>query len=40
MKLGNNSRMAVAGKGDVKKINGVVHVFTDVYFVPELKKIF
>lgn len=38
VKLGNNTRMEVAGKGDVRiKINGIVHVVTNVYFVSELK---
>jgi hypothetical protein len=38
VKLGNNSRMAVVGKGRVKLlINGVKHVVNDVYYVPELK---
>ena len=38
VKLGNNSRMAVVGKGSVKLlINGVKHAVNDVYYVPELK---
>jgi len=38
VKLGNNSRMAVVGKGRVKLlINGIKHVVNDVYYVPELK---
>lgn len=38
VKLGNNSRMNVAGKGKLKLlINGVNLVVTDVYYVPELK---
>jgi hypothetical protein len=38
VKLGNNSRMAVVGKGRVKlMINGIRHVVNDVYYVPELK---
>lgn len=39
VKLGNNTRMEVAGKGDIKlMINGVNHVITEVFYVPELKK--
>jgi hypothetical protein len=38
VKLGNNSRMAVVGKGRVKLlINGIKHVVNDVYYVLELK---
>lgn len=38
VKLGNNTRMDVTGKGDVKLlINGVNHIITEVYYVPELK---
>lgn len=38
VKLGNNTRMDVIGKGDVKLlINGVNHIITEVYYVPELK---
>ena len=37
VKLGNNSRMQVVGKGNVKLVlNGVVHVLSEVYYVPEL----
>ncbi|CAJ2635927.1 unnamed protein product [Trifolium pratense] len=38
VKLGDDSRMAVMGKGSVRlKINNLVHVITNVYFVPGLK---
>ncbi|GAU39634.1 hypothetical protein TSUD_397220 [Trifolium subterraneum] len=38
VKLGDDSRMAVKGKGNIKLcINGVVHVISNVYFVPGLK---
>ncbi|CAJ2653193.1 unnamed protein product [Trifolium pratense] len=38
VKLGDDSRMNVMGKGNVKlSINGRVHVFTNVYFIPGLK---
>ncbi|GAU38535.1 hypothetical protein TSUD_320070 [Trifolium subterraneum] len=38
VKLGDGSSMAVRGKGNVKLcINGVVHVISNVYFVPGLK---
>lgn len=38
VKLGNNSRMKVIGKGSVKiKIEGRIQIVSDVYFVPELK---
>lgn len=38
VKLGNNSRMNVVGKGNVKLLlNGVNHVVHEVYYVPELK---
>ncbi|PRQ17740.1 putative RNA-directed DNA polymerase [Rosa chinensis] len=38
VKLGNNSKMAVMGKGNVRlQANGVTQVFTDVYYIPELK---
>ena len=39
VKLGNNTRMEVTGKGDVKLlINGVNLIITEVYYVPKLKK--
>ncbi|GAU41840.1 hypothetical protein TSUD_177510 [Trifolium subterraneum] len=35
VKLGNNSKMAVMGKGNVKmNIGGKLHVITDVYYIP------
>jgi len=38
VKLGNDSRLTVTGKGNVRmKVNGVTQVITDVYYVPELK---
>ena len=37
VKLGNNSKMSVTGKGSVKLIfNGKNHIVNEVYFVPEL----
>ncbi|XP_050126054.1 uncharacterized protein LOC126603292 [Malus sylvestris] len=38
VKLGNNSRMNVIGKGSVKLVvNGINHIVHEVYYVPELK---
>lgn len=38
VKLGNNCRMNVTARGNVKlMLNGVRHTITDVYYVPELK---
>ena len=38
VKLGNNTRMNVEGKGNLKLIlNGVTYVIKDVYYVPDLK---
>ena len=38
MKLGDNSRMMVMGKGNVKlHVNGLTQVITEVYFIPELR---
>lgn len=38
VKLGNNTKMNVLGKGNVKlDINGVIHVIQDIFFVPDLK---
>nr|KYP50277.1 Retrovirus-related Pol polyprotein from transposon TNT 1-94 [Cajanus cajan] len=38
VKLGNNTRMEVTGKGSVRlNIKGVTHIITDVFLVPELK---
>ena len=39
VKLGNDSSLTVKGKGKVRmEVNGIVHVITGVYFVPDLKK--
>ena len=38
VKLGNNTRMTVLGKGNVRLIvSGFTHVISEVFFVPELK---
>lgn len=38
VKLGNNTRMNVAGRGDIKiKLNGINHIITDVYYIPDLR---
>lgn len=38
MKLGNDTRMTVIAKGSIKvKINGIIQVISDVYYIPELK---
>ena len=38
VKLGNNSRMAVVGKGNVRmQVNGITQVISEVYYIPELK---
>jgi len=38
VKLGNNSRMTIIGKGNVRlKVNGLTHVVTEVFLVPDLK---
>ena len=38
VKLGNNSKMVVLGKGNIKlQIAGVTQVITDVFYIPELK---
>lgn len=38
VKLGNNTRMNVVGRGNVKlNVSGVNHVITEVFYVPELK---
>ena len=38
VKLWNNSKMTVMGKGNVRlKVNGLSHVVTEVFFVPDLK---
>lgn len=38
VKLGNNSSMAVTGKGNVRLlVNGIIQIITGVFYVPELK---
>ncbi|KAH9687063.1 hypothetical protein KPL70_014633 [Citrus sinensis] len=38
VKLGNDIKMAVKGRGNVKfQVNGITQVITNVYYVPELK---
>lgn len=38
VKLGNNTRMSVVGKGFIKiKLNGVTYAIGNVYCVPDLK---
>lgn len=38
MKLGNNFKMSVLGRGNVRlHVNGITQVITNVYYVPELK---
>lgn len=38
VKLGNNLKMMVMGKGNIRlEINGLIHIVTNVYYVPELK---
>ena len=38
VKFGNNSKMAVLGKGNIRlQIVGVTHVIIDVFYIPELK---
>jgi hypothetical protein len=38
VKLGNNSNMAVMGKGNARmKVNGITQVISEVYYIPELK---
>lgn len=38
VRLGNNTKMQVMGKGNVKlRINGIVRIITDVYYIPELR---
>lgn len=38
VKLGNDSRIAVAGKGTVRmKVNGITQVISNVYYIPDLK---
>lgn len=36
--MGNNTKLDVTGKGSVKLLlNGVNHVVTEVYYIPELR---
>ena len=38
VKLGNNTRINVMGKGSVKLLlNGIIHTIAEVYYVPDLK---
>lgn len=38
VKLGNNTSMAVLGKGDVRlQVNGLIQIITGVFYVPKLK---
>jgi hypothetical protein len=38
VKMGNNSSLSVHGRGRIRiEVNGIYHVITDVFFVPELK---
>lgn len=38
MKLGNDMRMAIVAKGNVRvQVDGMTQVISDVYYVPELK---
>lgn len=38
VKMGNNSCLSVHGRGRIRiEMNGIIHVITDVFFVPELK---
>ena len=38
VRLGNNTRIAVKGKGSVRMVvNGIIPVITHVYYIPELK---
>lgn len=38
VKLGNNSRMAVMGRGTIRlQVNGYTQVISEVYYIPELK---
>jgi hypothetical protein len=38
VKLGNDTKMAVMGKGSVRmQVNGVTQVISDVYYIPELQ---
>lgn len=38
VKLGNDTRLEVAGKGSIRiRVNGVNHIITDAFCMPELK---
>lgn len=38
VKLGNNSSLAVLGKGNIHmEVNGIMQVITGVFYVPDLK---
>lgn len=38
VKHGNNTRMTVTVKGSIKiQLNGITHVISNVYYIPELK---
>jgi hypothetical protein len=38
VKLGNNSRLAVQGKGNIRlEVKGIMFIITDVFYVPDLK---
>ena len=38
VKLGNNSKMAVMGKGNIRmQVNGITQVISEVYYIPKLK---
>jgi len=38
VKLGNNSKISVVGKGNVKLLlHGINHIVNEVYYVPKLK---
>ena len=38
VKLGNNSSMAVMGKGNIRlQVNGTTQIITEVFYVPKLK---
>ena len=38
MRLGDNSKMMVMGKGNIRlQVSGLTQVITEVYFVPELQ---
>jgi hypothetical protein len=38
VKLGNDASLQVQGKGSIRmEIDGIVHVITEVFYVPDLK---